>query len=143
MLMPNRFNAKVPPAWNAILIDESEFYEDEFLTRCGGKLYGVYLADLNSRTYCCELTPSNALYFIGSVPEEWPEDDEEKDSLYDDLSESDTCSPEVSYFHCHSIKAMPDSRKHAIQLDEDDWGDAENDGYEAALEAYQACPEFG
>ncbi len=142
--MLNRFNADIPPAWHAILIDETNYYLDEdFVSRCGGKIHGVYLANLNSRIYCCEITPSHELHLVGSVPEEWPEGEGEREDVYDALSEGDANGNQVVYYHCRAIDALPKDRKRAVELDEDEWRNVDDNGYETVLEAYRGSPAFG
>lgn len=141
--MPNRFNPDVPPAWHAIKLDETGHYDKEFLEKYGvGKIYGVYIADFSSRTYCCEITPSYALYFINSVAE-YPDydDDDKRVEFLDELDECDGYTEPVVYFHCHTIKALPDDRKYPIHIQEDDWrDDPEGSGYEVAREECQGNP---
>lgn len=139
--MPNRFNPEIPPAWHAVRFDETSFYDEEFRKKYGvGKIYGVYVADFASRTYCCEITPSYEMHFMGSVIDEWPDDDDMRVELQDAMDENDRHSERVVYYHCRTINALAKARKHAIELDEDDWRDDSESGLEAAQESYYANP---
>ena len=43
-----------------VLIDETEYWDEE-LVRQAGKIYGVFLFDVNKKVHCCEATPSREL----------------------------------------------------------------------------------
>lgn len=56
------------PQWAIIRIDETEFWNKDFLKKLGENIVmkGVYIYDKTERTYCCEITPSYFLTFIGT-----------------------------------------------------------------------------
>jgi hypothetical protein len=136
------FNPDVAPAWHAVRINETGYYDEKFLGEHGvEKIWGIYVTNFNSHTFCCELTPSYELHFMGSMPEDWPEDERKRESLFDDLSENDAHSSQVLYYHCSAIKALSDDCKHPIEIEEDDWrDDPEDSGLEAAREVLQGNP---
>lgn len=136
--------SKVTPKWFAIKLDESEHCEPEFLKRCGGKCYQIYLVDMSTHTHLCEFTPSYCLIPVELVAEKYPEDDDAREELYEELREVfyETCN-EVSYMHCHHIDGLPDDCKDDLQLtfEDDEWDD-ENRGEEVAMEYYQGNPTW-
>ena len=136
-------NEPIPPNWTAVKIDESRDCDPEFLKRCGGKCYQIYLYDANCVTYCCEVTPSYCMIPTDLVAEKYPEDDGEREALYEELREVLSQIDGVSYMHCHYVDGMLDEAKHALQLsvDPEDW-ETELRGEDEAREEYQGCPVF-
>jgi len=49
---------KIVPDFRLVAVDETEYYSIPSELSEIKKIYGVYLVDFNSHTYCCELTPS-------------------------------------------------------------------------------------
>lgn len=88
------------------LIEETENWSRE-VTERARRIFGVYLYNPDTRTYCCEITPSHELYFLQSVPETVPDDENEREHLLDDINEGNFETERVSYVHCHTLKAMP------------------------------------
>lgn len=72
----------------------------EGIAKYAKPIKGVYLIDVNEKTYCCELTPSYTGYFLYSVYEN-PFDDERLDA---EIQEGDAGTESISYFHVHSVK---------------------------------------
>ena len=64
-------------AYAIIKIDETEHWHELF-AKAAGKIYGVYLVELNKPTHCCSLSVSypseNIKNFIPNPPEYLPED---------------------------------------------------------------------
>lgn len=65
-----------------------------------GRIYGVYLVDLNEMTHCCELTPSYTLYFLYNTCT--LHFDEEVSELIESTTEDES----IMYVHCSSIDAL-------------------------------------
>ena len=49
-----------------VILDESQYYEEDFLKKCGGKIMKTYLFDANKEVCVAEITPSYELYPITS-----------------------------------------------------------------------------
>jgi hypothetical protein len=135
-------NDHIPPKWTAVRIDESQHCSEGFLERCGGKVYGIYLADLNSVTYCCEITPSYCLIPVDLVAEEYPEEEDGREALYCELLEN--LGYDAVYMHCRDVDKMSDDNRSelSISLDEEDWRDDPERGEDEAFEHYHGCPAF-
>lgn len=134
-------NHHVPPNWVAVCIDESEYCDSEFLARCGGKVYGVYLVDTNSITYCCSPVKTYCLNLVDTVPERAPEDPEEAERLWEELRECTHNSPHVMYVECRVIDNLPEDHK-AAQSTPEEWAEDEDRGFEEVREAYCGNPDF-
>jgi len=137
-------NEHVPPNWVAVRLDESQHCEPEFLTRCGGKVWGVYLVDTQCVTHCCEFAPSYCMIPVDLVAGDYPEDEQERESLYDELREVLGQTNEISYMHCRAVDRLPDEHKAdlGLSLDPEDWEDDANRGEDFAREEYQGNPLF-
>lgn len=135
-------NENITPNWIAVRIDESEFCDPDFLARCGGKVWGVYLVDTNSVTHCCEPTASYCLTLVDTVCEATPEDPEKSDRLMTELMECTQESPQVAYVHCSVLDSFPEGDK-ATQPVPEDWAeDGEDRGFEEVREGYCGTPDF-
>ena len=137
-------NEHVPPKWTAVRIDESQHCGEEFLERCGGKVYAVYLVDMNSVTYCCEITPSYCMIPIDLVAGEYPDDEASREKLYEELQQAMWETDMVSYMHCRSVDRLPAESKWSIelQLDEEEWREDPLRCEDNAREVYTGCPAF-
>ena len=103
--------------WYAVRVDETGHCEPEFVARCGGKVWTVYIYNRNESNYCCEMTPSFCLYEIECQPETWPEDERDKDRLAEELLEC--VEYEVRYYHWHDVLSMGE-QKHLGHYDSDE-----------------------
>jgi hypothetical protein len=135
-------NEPIPPNWLAVRIDESEYCDPEFLARCGGKVYGVYLVDTNSVTYCCSPERTYCLTLVDTVCEDTPDDPNESDRLMTELMECTQESPDVMYVNLSAVDNLPDENKAQQPLPEDWSEDGENRGFEDVREAYCGSPDF-
>lgn len=88
------------------LLEETGNWNEEIRERAG-RIFGVYLYNPDTRTHCCEITPSHELYFLQSVPENLSDDEGEREQLLVDIDEGNLEAERVSYMHCHTLKAMP------------------------------------
>lgn len=133
------------PDWRAVRFDETKYWDRKFLDEYGvEKMYGVYLVDLSSVTYCCSITPSYEMNFVESVIEGGPEDDERREALYDKVMLADTNSPLVSYMNCRNIENHIKNEKNQdkIGLAREDWVAEPDDGFEVAREYYVGNPTW-
>lgn len=123
-------------AFRLVLVDETANYHDQ--PEGLGKIYGVYLYEVDRVVHCCELTGSRECHYVGWHTEHWPESrnmlDHERRNDWLDNANAENYG-HVSYFHCHT----------ADVLDGLDWGSYEGDYEEAleeAIENYQANPAY-
>lgn len=102
---------KVLPKICAVRIDETECWTDDVRAKVD-KVYGIYLVDLNCHTYCCSMTPSYAMYYIGFSIQS------NKTSMFDKMDEIEelememmaNSSPElVCYMNCSDVDRMDKS----------------------------------
>ena len=135
--------SEATPEWHAVKIDESDGCGAEFLKRCGGKCYQIYLIDMSTRTHLCEFTPSYCMIPVELVAETYPEDDGVREDLYEELrTVFYECCNDVSYMHCHDIEQLPAEDKHDLEIkfpSPEDWS-GDDRGAEAVLEYYQGNP---
>jgi len=136
-------NEHVPPNWIAVKIDESEHCDREFLARCGGKVFQIYLVDTSIQTHCCELTPSYGMVPIDLVAESYPDDEQARETLYEDLMDASNVA-EFCYRHCRHVDRLPDDHKVdlGLALDPEDWQDDPDRGEDFAREEYQGGQRF-
>lgn len=85
----------------ACLIDISYGISDDFLTKCGGKVYlsGFFNDSVNA--YCCSITPSVFVGAIELVPESLPEDEESREAIYEELMDA-FCEGDCSGYYDRS-----------------------------------------
>ena len=96
------------------LIDETEHWNNE-IADAAGKIFGVYLYNVDEVTHCCELTPSYELNFLQSVPLELPKAENFREKLLDVIDEGNFQTERVHYFHCHVIDRLPKIKRGQIK----------------------------
>jgi len=97
---------QVKPKFALVKLDETAHWSADVQEKVG-RIFGVYLVDLNSATHCCEITPSYELHFVESQwTNEIPEDESER--FHDLIEENDSPRNEIKYMHCHSVDAFPE-----------------------------------
>jgi len=134
---------KHEPNWHAIAVDETYGWDKEFLEKNGiTKMRGVYLADFNEVTHCCEITPSYCLWFVESIPEDYGElDDDKRHEMYSDIMQADCHTEPTTYMHCRMVDRMDDEWK--VKLEPDlSYAESEQEIIDAVREHYQSCPNF-
>jgi hypothetical protein len=102
--MLNEKRNDIPLDLWVVKIDQTEYWTKEVFKEnpCIKRIFGVYMVDMNSRTFCCELTPSYALCFLEN---QWDGDSPDDDEALEKASES-MQEPEdqrFSYYHCSTI----------------------------------------
>ena len=97
---------EIEPDWGIIKLNEYPYWCEE-VQASAEKAYGVFAFDRNSRTYCCEATPSYCLFRIGTDlhPVEGLSE-EQREELNDYEIESDSTSEEVCYMHTWDVDEM-------------------------------------
>lgn len=129
-------NDNVKPDWYCVAIDETQFWNmDPEDLPFVEKIYGVYVYDASTYTYCCEFTPSywlefieNSFVFTSDTP------DEVKDCILEKYS---WAGGEGFYQHVYQVKAIP--LKNHYGEPEDECNDR---GADEVREYYQSNPVF-
>lgn len=83
-----------------VVIDESQYWKEDILKACGGKIETVYMYDASEATRCCEITPSYyliPLYYVPAVHVS----DEIHAELIDTFS-----NEEPMYVHCSDVDKL-------------------------------------
>lgn len=92
--------------FKVVKIDETPMWA-EVMRKRAGKLTGVYIYDDGEQTNCVEVTPSFWLEFIQTEPENYPEDDEERERLFDDIMEAEARAGDSSHYrHCSAVEKL-------------------------------------
>lgn len=95
--LSNKFRFKV------VRIDETDMWSEEIQKRAS-KLTGVYIYNNDEQTYCCELTPSFWLEFIHTEPKNYPEDEQDREQLLDELETTDS---DISHYrHVRDVERL-------------------------------------
>jgi hypothetical protein len=102
MLTQSRLNQpvdqkKVVPDFKLVELDETHHWSDEVQAR--GRVYGVYLVDMNRHTYCCELTPSLELIYLYSNTEAKRKKDDDAFNEFVTQEEMVARGSECTYVH--------------------------------------------
>lgn len=120
--MLNQPNPDIPPKFIACRIDMSDCCSEDFLDRCGGKVYLSGFFDDNLNTYCCSAEKMIFVEGLEFVPEKYPEGEGLYTQLAEELLEN---AAEDSYYSRSDIdrlrKESPDNFE-ALELtfDEDE-----------------------
>lgn len=136
---------KADPKFVVVRLNETGYFSDEIQKQVKS-IHAHYLFDENSHTYCCELTPSYDLRWVGF-------DIEEKDScekISQDLHETvaDAYHREINdmYWHCRDIDKIEKENKKVFMQgsDLDPWskGYGDENILNEVIAAYQADPLF-
>jgi hypothetical protein len=99
-------NKQVEPIWRVVEIDETRHWNPEIVAKCGGRILSIYVYDASCRTFCCEITPSYELFLAAYAPRELPEDDAERERVFDDLSQAQHEVESTIYMHCRDVERM-------------------------------------
>lgn len=105
----------------------SYYLDEEFVKRCGGKIWSLYTYTNECRTFCCELTPSYEQIYLGEFANSLPENELEIEEIESALLESSIQTDTVTYMHCSNVDRFP-------HYHFSDWIDFEGDNYEEARE---------
>lgn len=91
--------------WRMVKIEDTgDWPVDGPLRKRGIRTWNVYAFDDGARTFCCELTPSRCLWYLGFVwdlaDDAEPLSDEESEQWFDFLLENGRPYDDVAYYHC-------------------------------------------
>ena len=134
---------EIQPRWTAALLRVPDAHVDpDFLARCGGVVYESVFFDDSVNVHICSLTPSVGLEVLELVAGEYPEDDDAREALYDELMEAHSGSEGFYYMNRSDVerlkKANPESFKNLGDFDVDE----DEDACEVVREYLQGNPVF-
>ncbi len=115
-------NTVIKPKFIACRLDMSTYCSQEFLDRCGGKVYLSGFFDDNLDTTICSAQKMVYVHALEFVPEKYPEDEKARETLYEELRAS---GKDDDYFARSTIELLkkehPDHLQELeITFDEDD-----------------------
>lgn len=122
--------------FQVVALDVSRFVSDELKTRCGGTVWELSVYDSETRTYCCDTSPSYVLYPVSLEPGTLPEDEDEQDQLNRDLIDAHAGTDVCSYYYCRTIEALDPSHFSDLNFEVDE----EDKAIDEAIEAQCANP---
>ena len=106
--------------FTVVALDESgDWTCPELIERSGGAIYTLYAYDPEERTHACELTPSYWLVPFDCVPNLYPSDDGDWESLYDELQLGFIDGCDATYVHCQRIDGLEDKFRHTEEFEDD------------------------
>jgi hypothetical protein len=91
------------PHFKIYKLDETDYWVNPDLVARAGRLYGVYLVNVNEVTHLCEYQGSYCLWFLETIPENYPDDSDEKESLLEEIQEGDLGTETVVYVHTNQL----------------------------------------
>jgi hypothetical protein len=119
---------KIKPEVMIIALDNTELYSGD-IRKQTGRIADVYFYNKSEVTHCCELTPSYWLEYVCSYAENIPDDDDEREKIYDLLDELNA-QTEGMYVHCRAIdNANPFLLRKFNSLDMIDLGNQDLNDY--------------
>ena len=85
---------------------------DPWMTDKIKAIWGCYVFIPSRQVYCCEMTPSYECHSLPSqvefIDDDYMSDHErEREEIEMCVMEGDSSNEQVSYYHCHSVDAMP------------------------------------
>lgn len=136
--MRSETEKKIKPDWYCVAIDETAHWNlDDEDRPYIEKMMGLYIYDRNEHTYCCELTPSYYLRFIGGSI--WYTDavtDEIKDRISDKYADS-LYSGDDCYMWVAHVEAMAEEYKdHYGEFNEESYAELTPVEMEDAVREY-------
>ena len=89
--------------------DVTRFIIDNALLRKVGKVFEVFIYDANRHVHLCELSPSYELHFVEFQPINMPDDEDEREYVYQVLEDIAAESPRnVEYSRVKGIDKIPE-----------------------------------
>ena len=119
------------PKFKVVRINETSNWRED-IAKKAGKIFGIYLYDESRTVNCCEVTPSYEMHFLNSMAENISDDDEEREILFDEISEGDIHTERVRNIFSSSIDRMS----------KDDRKDVYSEGYEIDKEEYETEEDY-
>ena len=108
-----------------IKVDETKYWKPEFVATWGkdGKIIVTYIYDSETRTHCCELTPSFEMRYAGFELDVPNISDEDREKIDEEIM---SYGGEDYYHHCYKVNGKDCS--------------VEFESIEDALEHFQGNP---
>lgn len=103
------------PDFHIAKVDETNDWEDDDLKRMGGRVYGVYLYDLNDTFCACEPKPLLDCYLLYSTTEKSPGSEEDREWMQEILDKGDSAQEESKSFSLKFITNIHPERKHSCR----------------------------
>ena len=134
---------EIPSRWTAALLRVPDAHVDpDFLARCGGALYESVFFDDSVNVHICSLTPSVGFEVLELVAGEYPENEDAREALYDELMEVHSSSEGFYYMDRSDVerlkKANPENFKNLGDFDVDE----DENACEVVREYLQGNPVF-
>jgi hypothetical protein len=125
--MLNERNPDVKPDWRYVKIDETKYWGDNSPAKLlGKKLVATYAYNKNSVTYCCSLTPSYWMLYLGTEAQYDEELTEEQRELIDDNIREAESEDQCNYYDCSCVDKMESKPlPYNIDVDRTDFSDDE------------------
>jgi len=136
----------IKPDFKNVRINETHHYPKHIQEKFGN-IYSTHLFDKNEHTYCCSLTPSYCLHYLGTVVEFKNDDDHNDDDLVNlrDELETDPNYELINYYNCNVIDNLPeDDFDSCFTSDDEDWKTKEeyNDLLEHVMDSSRGNPSW-
>ena len=84
------------------------------------KMLSVYAYDDEKATYLCEITPSRECHFLGTIPTEVFDGEEDREKFLNQIMEGDCQTELIAYYHCRDIDPRGFVKGCDADNDEDD-----------------------
>jgi hypothetical protein len=105
---------KIPikPDYRYVRIDETRYWNEEFLADIGpdAKIVATYIFNANEVTYCCEITPSYWLEYVGTEFSADRDITDEEYEKFDDIIRENEMETDGHYRHCSGVDGKIISR---------------------------------
>lgn len=99
-------------SYKLVMLSVRQFFSEDIQSKTED-IWDVYAFDEESATYCCEITPSRELLFLGTtmeVKDNLPESEREK--VHTVISDTEECADPVTYMHVGSLRRLEEERPH-------------------------------
>lgn len=129
--------------WRYLVRDETCYWIDPALVEKCGRIFGIYIFDITLGVHICDMSPSYELYFLRSEPERIPDDDRERENVFEAILEGDMHTDPVTYVYCRSVRNVEKCRKVGFKPEPDDTRDSReqvDDVLSYAIERYESIP---
>jgi hypothetical protein len=103
--------------YRLIAIDQTSHWRAD-IQRQGGKIFSRYVYDDESVTFCCEVTASRELNFVGYESTNAPENDDEREKFSENLIEAECEEDPVTYMWAFRADQLPSERIEADSLED-------------------------
>lgn len=97
------------------------------------KMLSVYAYDDEKATHLCEITPSRECHYLGTIPTEIFDGEEEREKFLDQIMEGDGQTESIAYYHCRDV----DPRGFVKGCDADNDEDEEDNAMENTEENFR------